>query len=442
MATTITDIAPLPPPAYQKPLPQLTAFKYDQLNRLLQTKAYTDINLTTNTRCDGGTYADRYFNSFSYDRKRNFYSNGLGFKQYELSNHLGNILTTISDIKIQQYYNSGNEVECYTADITAVNDYASLGGLLTERTLNKVLFPNTFNGKRDDHEPGDCKEYGMNIYSPGIRRFPTLGQIAKDYTELTTYQFASNSPILNIDIDDLEGTSALINAVYSGYNYGHRVCTHNTNNSDIASGIGNITYDTFGVNRSSAYIISTRGIGTEVGGLVALQLSLRQISIGVAHVAEATKASLHNTGTKIPKGNTIPELIAYGVDSKYSGIIDAGSEIIPNILVGGGINFLSKSWTRFYETPNLKNAASAIDATFSASDFSVEFGKLVGGKNAKNISDFQVSFTTNISVDKEKSIITASITAHYSYSVGEGNEKKTYNESKTFTKIKNVAKEE
>jgi len=56
MVKTLTDVDSLSP-TYKKPFPQLTAYKYYQLNRLIPMKAYTDINLANNTWGDGGTCA-------------------------------------------------------------------------------------------------------------------------------------------------------------------------------------------------------------------------------------------------------------------------------------------------------------------------------------------------------------------------------------------------
>lgn len=58
---------------------------------------------------------------------------------------------------------------------------------------------------------GDWQDYGMRMYSPWQRRFPTPDPLivyGQEYPELSTYQFASNSPIMNIDLDGLEGTDA------------------------------------------------------------------------------------------------------------------------------------------------------------------------------------------------------------------------------------------
>jgi len=132
------------------------------------------------------------------------YTHTLGKKEYTGSNHLGNVLAVFTDKKIAHDSNSDGTVDYFTADIVAANDYAPFGGLLTERTFNKGSFPNSFNGKRDDAELGDWQDYGMRMYSPWTRRFPTVDPITKKYPELTPFQFASNTPIQAIDLDGLE----------------------------------------------------------------------------------------------------------------------------------------------------------------------------------------------------------------------------------------------
>ena len=67
-----------------------------------------------------------------------------------------------------------------------------------------------FNGKENDNEvkgTGNQQDYGMRIYDPRLGRFlsadPLIVQ-GQQYPELTPYQFASNTPIMYIDIDGLE----------------------------------------------------------------------------------------------------------------------------------------------------------------------------------------------------------------------------------------------
>lgn len=59
------------------------------------------------------------------------------------------------------------------------------------------------------------QDYGFRLYNPAIGKFLSFDPLAPDYPELTPYQFASNSPIINIDLDGLEGHN--INSEYSGF---------------------------------------------------------------------------------------------------------------------------------------------------------------------------------------------------------------------------------
>ncbi len=57
----------------------------------------------------------------------------LGNKRYELSNHLGNVLTVISDKPIP--HNNGGTVDYFMADIKSAYDYSPFGVMLTGRTF-------------------------------------------------------------------------------------------------------------------------------------------------------------------------------------------------------------------------------------------------------------------------------------------------------------------
>ena len=52
-------------------------------------------------------------------------------------------------------------------------------------------------------------DYGFRHYDPQIGRFPQLDPLTFEYPFLTPYQYASCDPITNIDIDGLEGGSAV-----------------------------------------------------------------------------------------------------------------------------------------------------------------------------------------------------------------------------------------
>jgi RHS repeat-associated protein len=63
-----------------------------------------------------------------------------------------------------------------------------------------------FNGKEMDKEtsPTTTYDYGFRIYSPALGKFLSVDPLTKSYPWFSPYQFAGNSPILNIDLDGLE----------------------------------------------------------------------------------------------------------------------------------------------------------------------------------------------------------------------------------------------
>ena len=65
-----------------------------------------------------------------------------------------------------------------------------------------------FNGKENDNDVkgnGNEQDYGKRIYDPRLGKFLSVDPLTKTYPQLTPYQFASNNPIQNVDIDGLEG---------------------------------------------------------------------------------------------------------------------------------------------------------------------------------------------------------------------------------------------
>ncbi|QJB35678.1 hypothetical protein HF329_32020 [Chitinophaga oryzae] len=51
---------------------------------------------------------------------------------------------------------------------------------------------------------GNQQDYGFRIYDPRIAKFLSVDPLTKSYPELTPYQFASNSPLVGIDLDGKE----------------------------------------------------------------------------------------------------------------------------------------------------------------------------------------------------------------------------------------------
>ena len=140
-----------------------------------------------------------------------------GNKEYELDNHLGNVLSTITDKRIQ--HANGTSINYYDADVATAQEYYAFGGLMPGRVYNAQNYLYGFNGKENDNEVkglGNQQDYGMRIYDPKRAGFLSVDPIGNEYPELTPYQFASNRPIDGVDEDGLEYNGAMFSAFAEG----------------------------------------------------------------------------------------------------------------------------------------------------------------------------------------------------------------------------------
>lgn len=129
----------------------------------------------------------------------------LGNRHYELTNHLGNVLVTISDRHLPVW--SGSAVTSYDPDIISSSDYYPFGAQMPGRKYNADEYRYGFNGKENDNEikgDGNQQDYGMRIYDPRLGKFLSVDPLAKDYSGWSPYPYAMNSPIEGIDLDGLE----------------------------------------------------------------------------------------------------------------------------------------------------------------------------------------------------------------------------------------------
>jgi RHS repeat-associated protein len=138
----------------------------------------------------------------------------VGLKQYELSNHLGNVMVTLTDKRLQHTTNN-TAIDYFQPDIKTAQDYYAFGGLQPGRNSSASgSYRYGFNGKENDNDvgkgDGNQQDYGMRIYDPRVGRFLSVDPITREYPALTPYQFASNTPIAAIDRDGLEGDPASI----------------------------------------------------------------------------------------------------------------------------------------------------------------------------------------------------------------------------------------
>ncbi|WP_233525740.1 RHS repeat domain-containing protein [Chitinophaga silvisoli] len=115
-------------------------------------------------------------------------------KQYELSNHLGNVLATVTDeLKADN-----------TALVMSANDYYPFGMIQPDRSYSSGGYRYGFNGKENDNE---VKGEGMNlayenrIYDPRLGKWLSVDPLQSKYPGFSPYNFSLNSPLYFKDID-------------------------------------------------------------------------------------------------------------------------------------------------------------------------------------------------------------------------------------------------
>ncbi|MCX6317425.1 MAG: hypothetical protein NTW29_09060 [Bacteroidetes bacterium] len=129
-----------------------------------------------------------------------------GNKFFELSNHLGNVLVTISDRKLQvQNQTVTTEIAYYASDVITATDYYPFGMDMVGRKFG-LANRYGFNGKERDIDMNSLTayDYGFRIYNPAIGKFLSVDPLTGSYPWYTPYQFAGNKPINCIDLDGLE----------------------------------------------------------------------------------------------------------------------------------------------------------------------------------------------------------------------------------------------
>lgn len=129
-------------------------------------------------------------------------------RRYELSNHLGNLLATISDRSTVVNEDRDGVVDYYKVEVLSAQDYYPFGMQMPGRTSSAAVpYRYGFNGKENDNEvkgEGGQQDYGMRMYDPRVGRFLSIDPLESQYPFYAPYQFSGNSPVKFIDLDGAE----------------------------------------------------------------------------------------------------------------------------------------------------------------------------------------------------------------------------------------------
>ncbi|MCF8307927.1 MAG: RHS repeat-associated core domain-containing protein [Bacteroidales bacterium] len=126
-----------------------------------------------------------------------------GKKQYELGNHLDNVMVTISDRKISDTAAAPTSAK-YQADIVSATGYYPYGAQLPGRKMNTGKYAHGFQGKeKDDKLKGEGNSYYFKerIYDPRIGRWLSVDSKAGNHPGVAPYIAMNGDPVNLVDPD-------------------------------------------------------------------------------------------------------------------------------------------------------------------------------------------------------------------------------------------------
>jgi len=123
-----------------------------------------------------------------------------GSKLFELSNHLGNVLATVTDKKIQN--SAGlSVVDYYSADVASATDYYPFGMQMPGRNFSSGGYRYGFNGQeKSDEVKGSGNSYTAEFWEYDPRSAIRWNVDPKPSTSISPYGTFSGNPILYPDV--------------------------------------------------------------------------------------------------------------------------------------------------------------------------------------------------------------------------------------------------
>ncbi len=129
----------------------------------------------------------------------------MGDKRYELSNHLGNVLSVVSDRKLFQNTLS---FTTFAPDVLSYSDYYPFGMLVPNRHKAGDDYRYGFQGQEKDDEirggEGNSLNYTFRMHDPRVGRFFAVDPLFKEYPHYTPYSFSGNKVIAFREREGLE----------------------------------------------------------------------------------------------------------------------------------------------------------------------------------------------------------------------------------------------
>ncbi|HTF05447.1 MAG TPA: RHS repeat-associated core domain-containing protein [Bacteroidia bacterium] len=133
-----------------------------------------------------------------------YLSHNVEFRQYELSNHLGNVICVVTDLAVGKDWSSPGDsiIENYHADIVTATDYYAFGVTMQERNFSLKVYRYGYNGKEREDDlvgEGNSYNYDSRILDTRLGRWFVIDAKAAKCQYESPYSYVGNSPMVFVD---------------------------------------------------------------------------------------------------------------------------------------------------------------------------------------------------------------------------------------------------
>ncbi len=269
----------------------------------------------------------------------NNFARTTGEKVYEKSNHLGNVLATLSDRKLptQTTVVVGNTYDFYEPDVLSYSDYYPFGSLMPNRYSGGSDYRYGFQGQEGDPEvkgEGNSVNFKYRMHDPRLGRFFAVDPLASYYPHNSPYAFSENQVINAIELEGLEKWEL-------------------SSSSTSSTSDGNTSSST-----SSSFS------GTVYGPYADGQTAMGNATSGNATIYDFSYSSSTTSGNYMP-GTYMKTVSTSGSYSEYT----AG--VTMPMFSPDGVNYNEQSSVSYSRIPIATGATYATDVTGTVIDFAI-----------------------------------------------------------------------
>jgi RHS repeat-associated protein len=260
-------------------------------------------------------YNANYSNLTTLSKDTNYFNQEVGDKTYECKNHLGNVLTTVSDRKLIKPYVNGN-FDGFESDVISWSLLYPFGMEIGSLSNNSESSRHGFNGMEKDNEikgNGNSINYKARFQDPRLGRFFSVDPLTSQFSYYSPYQFAGNIPTMAIDLDGNE--EYIIHKFWSKTKTGYNLDIKVTYNREIKR---RANYG-FHKNRKADLYLNNKYIKSEINKFEEGTWESKHVESYTDMTYKTTKDAIDQTnGTQKTLKESIEESNGSGLRNGYS----------------------------------------------------------------------------------------------------------------------------